>query len=58
MNLITENEARNNPFCPGCGKPKNTGLIVCWHCFKTRQDITPLKYYEGTFADWLMLLTK
>ena len=50
-----EEQARQEPFCVGCGRPKSIGLIVCWHCFKSRRDITPFKYYEGSFSDWLIL---
>lgn len=35
-----------------CGGPKEPGCLVCWDCFKHRTDITPLKYYAGTFAQW------
>ncbi len=46
--------ARAGKVCLGCGEPKEAGvLIVCWNCFKYRTDITPLKYFEGTFEEWL-----
>lgn len=51
--LMPESHARTLTTCPGCGKPKETGCIVCWHCFKRREDICPFKYYEGSLADWL-----
>ena len=28
-------------------------LIVCWPCFKYRDDIVPFKYFDGTFEEWL-----
>ena len=52
--MITENKARESLICPGCGKQKNPGLVVCWHCFKYRIDITPLKYFSGTWKQWLI----
>ena len=49
-----ETLARADSKCRGCGTPKHPGLlIVCWSCFKYRTDITPLKYYEGTFVEWI-----
>lgn len=66
----TEEQARKATTCPGCGKAKDTGLIVCWHCFKYRTDCTPFKYWtagpDGTtartaddmLAGWLAMLGK
>ena len=51
--MLPESHARALPTCPGCGKPKQLGCIVCWDCFKYRSDITPLKYYDGSLVDWL-----
>lgn len=50
-----ERKAREEIFCCGCGRPKNIGLVVCWPCFKSRRDITPLKYFEGLFSEWVVL---
>lgn len=52
MRMITEEQARQLRYCPNCGKPKKVGMVVCWECFK-HIDI-PLKYYEGSFEEWLM----
>lgn len=38
MTLSAQRAARLATFCPGCGKPKEPGLIVCWPCFKYRND--------------------
>jgi len=64
----TEAEAREATVCPGCGKAKETGLIVCWQCFKYRTDCTPMKYWttapdgktaktgDEMLAGWLAML--
>ena len=54
--MITEEQARELDVCPGCGEPKGPGLMVCWVCFKYREDICPLKYFGGTWGDWLDLV--
>lgn len=51
-----EELARTEETCRGCGNPKTIGLVVCWDCFKYRTDVTPLKYYEGTFPEWLAVI--
>jgi hypothetical protein len=56
-----ERRAREAPYCQACGCRKEpsgpAGLLVCWECFKYRQDITPLKYTEdGDFLRWLQSL--
>lgn len=33
-----ERAARLATSCPGCGQPKEIGLVVCWPCFKYRED--------------------
>jgi hypothetical protein len=48
-----EEQARTETFCRGCGGEKEDGLIVCWPCFKYRDDIVPFKYFDGTFEEWL-----
>ena len=48
---MSEEEARQLKTCPACGKPKNKGLIVCWHCFKHRDN--SLKYSGLSFENWL-----
>jgi hypothetical protein len=50
--MKTENEARNETTCVGCGKHKDIGLVVCWGCFKHREN--PLKYCEVSFEKWQM----
>lgn len=54
--LLSEAQAREALTCVGCGKPKDKGLVVCWACFKHRTDVEPLKYYNGTFERWQLLL--
>ena len=51
---MKEEAARKLMYCPACKEEKALGLIVCWHCFKHRRDITPLKYYNGSLEDWLL----
>ena len=51
--MLPESYARTLSICPGCGKPKQIGCVVCWDCFKYRTDIKPLKYFDGSLADWL-----
>jgi hypothetical protein len=48
-----EERVRIETVCRGCGEAKETGLMVCWPCFKYREDIVPLKYFNGTFEEWL-----
>lgn len=50
--MITSDQARELDVCPGCGEPKEPGLIVCWPCFKYREDIVPYKDFDGTFEQW------
>lgn len=33
--------------------PNDEGGPVCWHCFKHRTDVTPLKYFQGTYEEWV-----
>lgn len=56
MTDVLEKQARDMTFCMGCGEGKAVGLVVCWHCFKYREDITPFKYFPGSFADWIRRL--
>ena len=51
--LNLEEQARKETTCRGCGTVKELGMVVCWQCFKYRQDVTPLKYFQGEFSDWL-----
>ena len=54
---ITTQEARGFIYCPSCAKEKSKGLVTCRDCFKGRTPNTPpLKYYEGSFSDWLRML--
>jgi hypothetical protein len=48
-----EVRARTETVCRGCNGEKETGLIVCWPCFKHHEDIVPFKYFDGTFSQWL-----
>ena len=54
---LLEEQARTETVCRGCGGEKGTGLIVCWPCFKYRDDVVPFKYFDGTFWDWLQRVT-
>jgi len=49
-----EDKQRDKLICAGCGKPKDTGLIVCWECFKRGPN--PYKYFQGTFEQWLAMI--
>ena len=40
-------QARTETVCRGCGGEKEAGLIVCWPCFKYREDVVPFKYFDG-----------
>ena len=48
-----EQRARTETVCRSCNGEKETGLIVCWPCFKYREDIVPFKYFDGTLSQWL-----
>jgi len=48
-----ERRARGMDTCLGCARPKAVGLVVCWDCFKRRQDVTSFKYWAGDLAGWL-----
>lgn len=52
-NTQFEDLQKDKTTCLGCGNNKSLGLVVCWNCFKYRSDITPLKYYNGSFQEWL-----
>ena len=34
----------------------NESSTVCWDCFKYRTDVTPYKYFQGTYDEWLQTL--
>ena len=48
-----QEHVRTETICRGCGEAKGTGLLVCWTCFKYREDIVPFKYFRGTLTEWL-----
>jgi hypothetical protein len=50
-----EQAARQSPVCPGCGKQKDIGGVVCWPCFKYRPD-HPYKWFQGSFQQWLVAI--
>jgi len=50
---MTEEQARQSKTCPGCGVEKTGNGLVCWDCFKGGKHA--LKYYQGTFKEWLKL---
>jgi hypothetical protein len=47
---------RISPTCI-CGKAKDIGADVCWHCFKHRDDVVPLKYFGGSYEEWVSELS-
>ena len=48
--------ARSEDTCRGCGQDKETGLVVCWRCFKYR-DREPFKYFESCdLNEWLVAI--
>jgi len=53
---LNETEIRKSCLCPGCGNVKPVGCVVCWDCFKYRQDVTPLKYFDGCVNEWLEMV--
>ena len=54
MSTKTESELRAMPTCIACGKAKDNGPVVCWHCFKYEETrFTPLKYWNGDTESWL-----
>jgi len=53
---LNETNIRQSGICPGCGNLKPAGCLVCWHCFKRRQDVTPLKYFDGSVNKWLRMV--
>ena len=52
-----DRQVRQSRLCPGCGKTKDIGCVVCWKCFKHRDS--PFKYfasgteYAGDVSQWL-----
>ena len=46
-------QARTERFCRGCGGAKEAGPVVCWPCYKHRDDVEPYKYFDGTLTQWL-----
>jgi len=54
--MYITDKARNLDICVGCGEPKSIGCIVCWECFKYRQDVVPYKYANKTLAEWLQTI--
>ena len=56
-NELLEATARTETICHGCGDPKELELVVCWHCFKYRDDIVPFKYFDSTLAEWVRTLS-
>lgn len=50
MTIITEEAARAQENCIGCGCQKTANALVCWSCFKYVPN--PLKYFNGTFEEW------
>ena len=53
--LDPEVEARMSTVCACCQKPKVSGMLVCWSCFKhvTPSGQTPLKYSGLAYTAWL-----
>ena len=54
---VDEEQARKEFYCRGCrGKKDALDIVVCWECFKYRDNC--LKYFEGTFQEWLKSVWK
>ena len=53
-NLI--NACRRNTRCIACGKEKDSGIIVCWSCFKYRKD--NFKNSDLSLIKWLEKIGK
>lgn len=51
---MTDEQARLSEICPACKKPKALELVVCWTCFKYREDVIPFKYFEGKDSNDLL----
>lgn len=49
--LTMEDEQRKKTTCVACGGDKPLGLVVCWGCFKYRDNA--FKYSDLSFEDWL-----
>jgi hypothetical protein len=45
-------DARAMTTCPACGESKEAGLVVCWHCFKQRDN--SLKASGLEFGEWYL----
>lgn len=52
----SENKYRAMSACAGCKKSKEIGLVVCWDCFKYRDDVIPFKYHNGSIESWLEIV--
>ena len=37
-------------------RPQDEGSPVCWDCFKYRTDVTPLKYFQSSYDEWVKYL--
>lgn len=55
IEIVTEEKARTMLICPGCGKEKTSGMVVCWVCFKSHEEVVPFKYFDGSLEDWLKM---
>ena len=55
---VTENELRRQTVCQGCGGQKDVGCVVCWDCFKYRQDVMPFKWFQGDINEWLEMVAR
>ena len=49
--VAIETDLRKSTLCKGCGKSKSIGLVVCWDCFKYRDD--NYKNSGLNITDWL-----
>lgn len=49
--LTLEDEQRTVETCIACGEHKQLGLVVCWDCFKYRDN--GFKYSNLSLEDWL-----
>ena len=47
---------RSETTCHGCGKSKESGMLVCWDCFKhvpPVPGIKCLKDHDGDLCSWV-----
>lgn len=46
-----EDQCRNSTTCIACGDTMQLGMVVCWGCFKHRDNA--FKYSDLELVEWL-----